>query len=281
MDIYNGCNFPTISVLVLLKSLYFVLFAKLYFSVYAYCSLFLFPLILAASLGSMLFSAYGLLTELHLKQFIAYSSTGQFGFLLVTLICYQDSITFSSIFLYLFYYTTVMLIFFFSIAHLHAQGAIDKLTDLYNYRGATATNFFFVVSLLSLAGLPPFFGFFAKVAIMLNIGASGLSPTCLLLVFLLNVGMSFGYIRALRLMYFSFSDSGEVDQRLTLGDKEESVKHANEIGAYLINSDFFVKFSYIFYFGIVQLLVFLHLFGFYFFGYISYYVYALSSFFYF
>lgn len=175
----------------------------------------------------MLFSTFGLLTELHLKQFIAYSSTGQFGFLLITLICYQDSVTFLSIFLYLFYYTTTMLIFFFSISHLYNLGAVDKLSDIYDYREATITNFFLVVSLLSLAGLPPFFGFFAKVTIMLNIAASGLSASCLLLIFLLNIGMSFGYIRALRLMYFNFSGSGEVNPRLVLNSKEESVAYSS------------------------------------------------------
>lgn len=279
LDIYNGCNLPIISVLVLLKALYFIIFAKLYFSVYSYCSSFIFPLVVAASLGSMLFSTYGLLTELHLKQFIAYSSTGQFGFLLITLICYQDSVTFLSIFIYLFYYISVMLIFFFSLSHMHNLGSIDKLTDMYDYREATITNFFLVVSLLSLAGLPPFFGFFAKVTIMLNIAASGLSTSCLLLVFLLNIGMSFGYIRALRLMYFNFSGSSEISARLVLDNKEESVAYSNEVGAYLISSSFFIKFSYFFYFGIIHLLVLMQIFGFYFFGYMLHYLDPLTLFF--
>lgn len=257
----------------LVKCLYFFVFAKLYFSIYAFCTAFVFPLVVAASLGSMLFSAYGLLTELHLKQFVAYSSTGQFGFLMLTLVCYQDANTFLSIFLYLFYYATVMLIFFFSILRLTSFGALDKLTELRFCQHSPVTAFFFVVSLLSLAGLPPFFGFFAKISILFNLAAAGFSGDCLLLVFLLNVAMSFGYVRALRLLYFNFLPFKAVDQRLAVAETEESLVYLNNLSTVsVINNNPLLKFSYFFYFACIQLLVFIQVFGFYFFGYIAFYL---------
>lgn len=216
----------------------------------------------------MCFSAYGLLTEQSIKQFVAYSSTGQFGFLLLSFVCYNDYITASAIILYLFYYTTAMLIFFFSIMQLTLLKSLDKFTDIQSTGGCNIILFFLAISLMSLAGLPPFLGFFAKINILINLVTSGFSDTFLIIVFLLNVAMTFGYIRVIRIIYFTLKKSKVDTDLVLLSGRTEFNNYINNLINNLIESNLFFKISYYFYFCIVSFLVCLHISGLYFFGFI-------------
>ena len=110
----------------------------------------------------MLYGTLGSLTATKINELIAYSSIIHMGYMLLPFItitttnfAFIQAICFS----YLVYYTLTVAAFLFTCSLAPKQ--LIFLTDL-NYKFSTPIYAGFIVSLLSLAGLPPTVGFLAK-----------------------------------------------------------------------------------------------------------------------
>ena len=116
---------------------------------------------------SLIIGNFSALSQRSFKRFLAYSSIGQIGFLLIGLVVGTED-GYSSLIFYLLVYLFTNFGVFACIILYSLKTGKDKIQD---YSGLATTNplFAFCLSLclLSLAGLPPLAGFFSKLYIFL------------------------------------------------------------------------------------------------------------------
>lgn len=148
------------------------------------------------SILSLLIGTFGLFATDNLKVFLAYSSFVNFGLVLPTV--YYGGMTnlsfaFSLPYIYLYSLTTLILIWL--IAYFSNLKS-DQITDLQNL---SVSNFrvaiLYVFVLTSLAGLPPFGGFFGKFYILRELFMR--MPQMSLVLIFLSVLAALGYGRLL------------------------------------------------------------------------------------
>jgi NADH-quinone oxidoreductase subunit N len=168
-------------------------------------------LIAVISAASMTYGNFAALAQRNLKRMLAYSSIAHAGYLLVGVLAAAVSRdrteATGALLYYLVTYAFATVGAFAVAAWLARDLGSDEISDL---DGLGSRRPFLalciVVLMLSLIGLPPFAGFFGKLAIFmeaLNTGEQGrLSLTWLVLLGLLNsVVSAFYYVRVLRAMY--------------------------------------------------------------------------------
>jgi NADH-quinone oxidoreductase subunit N len=128
--------------------------------------LFCFQLLLSfVAIGSIFIGAFGALKQVRIKRFIAYTSINQVGFLILG-IASCNLIGLIGIFLYLIMYA-IMNILFFSIIlnteHIITQRSMIYLSDFYMFSLFNNENSkYLILTLMSMAGLPPLGGFIGK-----------------------------------------------------------------------------------------------------------------------
>lgn len=239
MDIYNGCSFSLLFFLTTIyKFVVFIIFLKfLIFSVF-YLYFYWRIILLISGFGSLIVSGFGLYNEMTIKRFIAYSAIGQTGFLLLGMIGCITMVGLQAVFSYLFYYILCNCLFFWILNKcqiyyfFNFSGNLIFFKNFYNK--STVDALLLTGCLLSFAGLPPFLGFFTKYQILLNLYyTSGFFLNFLLfLIILINILIAFGYIRIVRLIWFTFIDSNSGINNMNL----------NFFGTTLINNGFYIKF---------------------------------------
>jgi NADH-quinone oxidoreductase subunit N len=143
------------------------------------------------------------LLQNNVKRLLAYSSIAHIGYLLIPFLAGGVDGK-AAIFFYFISYFGAMLAAFGVISILSRQG--DELQNLQDYRGLGLRRPWlaaaFALSLLSLAGVPPTIGFFAKFYIFLAAAHSGL--WLLLIIGLLNSGIAvYYYLRVLVTLYLA------------------------------------------------------------------------------
>ena len=117
-DVYAGCSIAVLFLIsVVLKIVLFFIFIRVLLFAFFYLFFYWKLLLLLSAVGSLVFSALGLSLETKLNSFIAYSSIGQFGFMLLGFIGYQNVQSLNSILLYLISYCTAICGIFFFITN--------------------------------------------------------------------------------------------------------------------------------------------------------------------
>jgi len=142
----------------------------------------------------------------NLKSFLAYSAIANNAFFLAPLLNHSIYSFYSFIF-YLFTYNVLITILFLPTLFLKRSDytlAFTNLRDLIILKKSNAIlALLFTFAIISLAGIPPFLGFFAKFFILL----SALSFASYFLVFILlgfSILSTYYYIRLLKIIYFGF-----------------------------------------------------------------------------
>lgn len=211
-DVYEGSPFfvtvvfsivPKIGMLaVACKIFYFALYEGLFYwqSIGLFCSIF-----------SIIIGTLKALQQNKIKRFLAYSSIGHVGFLLLgfstgTIIGIQ------SLLFYLIVYTIMMINIWSIVISLEIKNKkytqIKYINDL---QGLSKSNpllaYTLAINMFSMAGIPPLAGFFAKFYILL----SGLESSFNILVIvgiLFSVISAFYYIRFIKIIFFDESNTG-------------------------------------------------------------------------
>ncbi|MCS7244940.1 MAG: NADH-quinone oxidoreductase subunit N [candidate division WOR-3 bacterium] len=161
-------------------------------------------IILWISVFTMIIGNLAALRENSIKKILAFSTVANAGYILTAI--YSGGISgFESILFFLFTYTIVTFGAFAIV-----QLTLENNTNIENLRGLYKTSPFLAISLavfmLSLAGIPPLVGFFAKFYIaysILNAGDIGLA-----IWLFINGVISYYYY--LKVVYYAFSDGQEV-----------------------------------------------------------------------
>ena len=162
----------------------------------------LFWLIIASITVANLFA----LRQQNLKRFLAFSSISQAGYVMLGAIG-GNAMGMTSLVFYLLVYLA---------ANLAAFGIINAIeqnsgkVDMDDYNGLYKTNpklaFMMTLALFSLAGIPPFAGFFSKFFIFM--AAFGEGFHVLVVIALLNTIISlYYYLRVVKAMYINSSDA--------------------------------------------------------------------------
>nr|AMN87298.1 NADH dehydrogenase subunit 2 [Pyropia endiviifolia] len=163
-------------------------------------------LIISAVL-SMFIGTFGALAQTKWKRFIAYSTISHVGFILAGLSTLEFSGAFSALF-YIFIYTLTSLAIFSTLLSFRCLSypgtyQLRYLTDIRNLiKTSPILASSIILVLFSMAGIPPFPGFFAKAFVLLSLLQEQLIGLAIIAVILSCISC-FYYIRLIQMVYFS------------------------------------------------------------------------------
>ena len=152
---------------------------------------------------SLLVGVYGAITQKIIKRLLAFSSINHIGFMLLAIMSYQY-MSEGAIFFYLIIYLITTFGVFSVILNLRtSEGEITLLTGLNGLKASSRSKAIsMLVFLFSLAGIPPFAGFFAKFFILsasINEGFYILS----VIAVVSSVIAAFYYLSVIKNMFFN------------------------------------------------------------------------------
>lgn len=152
---------------------------------------------------SLLVGVYGAITQKIIKRLLAFSSINHIGFMLLAIMSYQY-MSEGTIFFYLIIYLITTFGVFSVILNLRTpEGEITLLTGLNGLKASSRSKAIsMLVFLFSLAGIPPFAGFFAKFFILsasINDGFYILS----VIAVISSVIAAFYYLSVIKNMFFN------------------------------------------------------------------------------
>ena len=154
------------------------------------------------SIASMALGAFAAIGQKNIKRLMAYSSIGHMGFALVGLAAGSQAGV-EGVMIYMTAYLAMTLGAFACILSMRRKdGMVEEISDL---AGLSRTNLPMAVLLgilmFSLAGIPPFVGFFAKFYVFLAAVEAGLYPLAVIGMLASVVG-AYYYLRICKVMFF-------------------------------------------------------------------------------
>ncbi|MCQ8782661.1 NADH-quinone oxidoreductase subunit NuoN [Mangrovibrevibacter kandeliae] len=154
------------------------------------------------SIASMAFGSFAAIGQRNIKRLMAYSSIGHMGYALVGLAAANVSGV-RGVLIYMAIYMTMTLGTFAVILSMRRRdGVVEEIDDL---AGLSRTNpvmaLFLTILMLSLAGLPPLAGFFAKYFVFVAAVQAQLYGLAVIGVLASAVGLYY-YLRLVKVMWF-------------------------------------------------------------------------------
>jgi NADH-quinone oxidoreductase subunit N len=160
------------------------------------------PIIVVVSIGSMLLGSFAAIGQSNIKRLMAYSSIGHMGYALIGLAAGTEA-GIRGVLIYLLTYIVMSLGAFACIIAMRRDGKpVERIADL----GGLAKTDLGLASLLaifmfSMAGIPPFAGFFGKLYVFLAAVQSGMWFLAIVGVLTSVVGCYY-YLRIIKVMFF-------------------------------------------------------------------------------
>ena len=176
---------------------------RLIFTIFGYPGVFL-PLLFLA-LFTFVIGEFAALAQGNLKRMLAYSSMGQIG-LIAAVMSFGSVYTFTAGFLQIFNHALAKSVLFLASGVFFYQGHSLEISDL---KGAGRKNVLvgaaFAAGIFSLVGLPPFLGFFSKLAILVSLfrtqGTLVLAYIFIFLIVILTAVEAAYFLRVLGVLY--------------------------------------------------------------------------------
>jgi len=166
-------------------------------------------MLVVLAVASLLVGNVIAIAQANLKRMLAYSTISHMGFLVLGIIAGDDTGYGASLF-YAIAYALMTLVSFGMILLLSRAGFEAENID--DFRGLNQKSkwyaFMMLVTMFSLAGIPPTVGFFAKLAVLQAVLNAGYTWLVVFAVLLSVVG-AFYYLRIVRLMYME-APQGEI-----------------------------------------------------------------------
>lgn len=157
------------------------------------------PILVLVTCASVLVGAIGALRQDNLKRLLAYSSIGHVGFMLLAISTFYKDL---SVILYLIIYVTMTLGVFAIIINIKADDKdlenIQDLAGLYKEKPWIAAAL--AILMFSLAGIPPFAGFFAKFYVFNTALKDGLYLVIIISI-IAAVISAYYYLRIVKIIY--------------------------------------------------------------------------------
>ncbi|MGH1398359.1 MAG: NADH-quinone oxidoreductase subunit NuoN [Alphaproteobacteria bacterium] len=211
-DVYEGApSCVTAFFAIVPKLAAFGLLMRLLFEPFAAASDQWMQILYFLSAASMLVGAFAGLAQNNVKRLLAYSSIGNMGYALVGLVAVSEAGV-AAVVLYLGLYM-IMSAGVFAVV-LSVQRDRRTVEGISGMAGLSKTHpllaYGMAILLLSMAGIPPFAGFFGKFAVFEAAVASELYVLAVLGV-LTSVVAAFYYLRIIKVMFFDAADESGAD----------------------------------------------------------------------
>lgn len=205
-DVYEGAPTPVTAALsVVSKSAGFALLIRILFYVVPSVRIQHPIFFIALTIMTLLYGNLGALRQTNIKRLFAYSSIGHAGYLLMAVT--SGDFGLPALLYYLIAYGVTNLTAFLVIIIVEKHHGSSQLEA---FRGLAVRSPFlagiFFMALLSLAGVPPLAGFFAKFLVLLGAIKAGLPGLALIGALLVAVSLYY-YLGVVRTMYFEEPDS--------------------------------------------------------------------------
>lgn len=205
-DLYQNAHLVTAAFISIVpKIAYIFVILQLYALVYN--SSFFFFLIISVGFLSIIYGSLLSLYEVSFKRLLGYGSIVHMGFIMISISVFEI-VSISAAFLYVIFYTLLMFISFIFL-HLFVEKRGDEIVFLDNitslgifFNKNMLLGIIFSFTLLSLAGLPFFMGFFSKLYILLALISNGYFIFVMILLFM-NILITLYYIRLIRFVLFT------------------------------------------------------------------------------
>jgi NADH-quinone oxidoreductase subunit N len=165
------------------------------------------------AIGSLLIGNLAAIAQTNLKRMLAYSTIAQMGFMLLGLVAgvvndntYNAQYAYSASMFYIVTYVLTTLASFGIILLLAREGFESE--EIVDFAGLNQRSPLYAavmaIAMFSLAGIPPMVGFYAKLAVLQALIASGQAFYIGLAVFAVMASLvgAFYYIRVVKVMYF-------------------------------------------------------------------------------
>ncbi len=168
-------------------------------------------MLLVMSVTSMLIGNVTAIVQTNIKRLLAYSTIAQMGFMLLGLVSgvYEGSNLDSAVNAYsssMFYVITYVLstLGCFGLIILLSKNGFES-DEISDFKGLSKRNpwfaFVMLIQLLSLAGIPPLVGFYAKLSVLQAALTAGYTFLVIFAVIMSLVG-AYYYLRVIKIMYF-------------------------------------------------------------------------------
>ncbi len=205
-DVYHGSLTPTTLLLSTLpKIAVFVVLIKLL--VHAFSELFTFwsEMILILAVASIIIGTIIAIAQTNIKRMLAYSAIANIGFILLALSIGTKEAYEASMFYALSYVIMTMAAFGILLLITCNKKAVEEINDL---RGLNIQYpwiaFLLMITMLSLAGIPPFIGFHAKLFIINTLIKVSSIYLAIFAVIMTVIG-AYYYLRVVKVIYFDES----------------------------------------------------------------------------
>ncbi|WDM85763.1 NADH-quinone oxidoreductase subunit N [Ehrlichia sp. JZT12] len=192
-------------------------------------------IIICVSILSIFVSAFGAIRQDNLKRLFSYAAIGHMGYMLIALGMNTFASNTAAVMYLLLYIIMNIGLFSVLIQYQDDECKLSSLTGLHNRSPIIA--FCLAVTMLSMAGIPPLAGFFAKYDILSNLMENGFIKIAVTFA-LVSVISCYYYLRIIKVMYF---DSNDNSNSVTINAKLSLIL----LFTVLINLMFFVFVGYI------------------------------------
>ena len=222
-DVYQGAPTAVTSYLSVISKgaaafAFFIIFAQVFGAVYADAWEWMLyaVIILTITIGNLF-----AIRQKNMKRFMAFSSVSQAGYVMLGAIA-ADSLGMASMMFYIFVYIVSNLGAFAVISTIEQRTGHLNMND---YNGLHKTNpwlsFAMTLAMFSLAGIPPFAGFFSKFLIFTSVtGTGSMALYMLVLVALINTIISlYYYLLVVKAMWISPDEPKIATFRSATGDR--------------------------------------------------------------
>lgn len=177
------------------------------------------PVLIFVTIASLMIGAIGGLRQTNIKRLLAYSSISHVGFILLAVSAFTLD---NSVFIYLAVYMSMTIATFGIIMGIEQQD--KQIEDIYDLSGLSKDQpiiaFCLAILMFSLAGIPPFAGFFAKFYVLQTAMKSDLYTT--IIVSLISAIISaYYYLRVVKIMY--------LDENICLSPRKININCSNAI----------------------------------------------------
>jgi NADH-quinone oxidoreductase subunit N len=215
-DVYSGSPTPVTALMsTVVKMAAFGAFVKIFAVCFAKMQFAIAPYEQAMVIVTLIVANGTAVVQKNVKRMLAYSSIGHVGYLLLALSS-KPTAAYQTIYYYLVSYTAGSILAF---AVLQVMEKNKLGLSLEDFRGLFKTNklvaFSMTIALLSLAGIPPLSGFFAKYQVFSIAMANG-HPKLVTLALITSLVGVYYYFRPIIAMYQS-----ETDKNLSLSVSEK------------------------------------------------------------
>lgn len=185
----------------------FFLYYFIYKFIFVYCpwsTLFIMPLIYLSILSSFFVGSTGAIKQHRIKRVLGYSTIAHNGFLLMPILAYNSHTIIYVIYYLIAYSVSLVLLFgiFGNILNVKTQKYVQYISEvrsLYFHHKDFAIGI--LIGFMSLSGIPPLVGFFAKYNIMLDCVESGIYIPVIFAI-VSSVVSAFYYLRLIVNVFF-------------------------------------------------------------------------------